>query len=235
MKRPVSSCLTYLTVWLFLLPLAFFLLFNGCGGSSSGPVNPVLTVAFGSTAAVDGSNTPNAAANIWQVKTDGSAAVPLTKLTTAAGGSVFFPTWSPDGNKLAFISTRALDGSNTANANSTPNVWVMNVDGSGATPLTKLTANGLMVGRPEWSPDGRKLVFPSSRALDGSDAVNTNSVVNIWVINADGSGATPVTRLTVLTSVLSVWTAQDPSWSPDSKKIAFNSAASLDGSDALNP
>jgi len=45
-----------------------------------------------------------------------------------------------------------------------------------------------------WLKDGTKLAFTSSRALDGSDTSNTNSVVNIWVLNADGSGKSPSLR-----------------------------------------
>ena len=60
------------------------------------------------------------------------------------------PTWSPDGSKIAFHSTR--DGNNE--------IYVMNADGSGQTRLTNNPAAGLL---PAWSPDGIKIAFTSIR------------------------------------------------------------------------
>jgi Tol biopolymer transport system component len=76
-------------------------------------------------------------------------------------------------------------------------IWVMNADGSSPTPLTKLTQASS--GNTVWSPSGAQLFFDSSRALDGSDALNTNNTGDIWVINTDGSGATALTKLTAPT------------------------------------
>jgi Tol biopolymer transport system component len=141
---------------------------------------------------------------------------PLTNLTNAAN---VFPSISPDGSKIAFASTRALDGSDNLNTNTTTNIWVMNADGSSPAHLTNLTAmgpGGTIFGgsRPDqimipWLKDGTKIAFTSSRALDGSDTPNTNSVVNIWVMNADGSAQTPVTKVTDLNIDTS-----EPSWHP---------------------
>src|SRR5262249_7784 len=69
-------------------------------------------------------------------------------------------------------------------------------DGSGAKPLTLLNVPDS--DQPAWSADGGRIAFHSIRALDGRDADNTNSTGNLWVMNADGSGATPLTRLTAL-------------------------------------
>ena len=54
-----------------------------------------------------------------------------------------------------------------------------------------------------WSPDGRKIVFVSDR--DGN--------LEIYVMNADGSGQRNLTRHPGYDS--------DPEWSPDGRKIAF--------------
>jgi TolB protein len=201
----------------------------GCGGNSASPA--VLTVAFQSNAALDGSNNTNAAGNIWISKSDGSGLLPLTRLTTAGADSLE-PIWSPDGKKIAFVSARALDGSDAAIAAN--NIWVMNADGSGAAPITRLTTSGITDWQLTWSHDGQKLAFASSAALDGSDALNANSAFNIWVMNADGTGRTPVTGLTV-PEPDSSWTSQEPIWSPDSTKMVFLSNGALDGTDALNP
>jgi Tol biopolymer transport system component len=70
----------------------------------------------------------------------------------------------------------------------------MNADGSNARPLTKLTAATNV--QPSWSSDGSKILFSSTRALDGSDAPNTNATSNIWFMNSDGTGAKPLTKNT---------------------------------------
>jgi Tol biopolymer transport system component len=184
-------------------------------------------IAFSSARALDGSDALGAD-NIWVVNADGSGATPLTKLTVNFAPSSV-PVWSPDGSKIAFVSRRALDGSNAANTNFTLNVWVMKADGSGAVPLTKLTGSGVLTFNAVWSPDGGKIGFQSNRALDGSDAANTNSTVNVWAMKADGSAAAPLTKLTAFKANSGI-----PVWSPDGSRIAFDSSRALDGSDAAN-
>jgi Tol biopolymer transport system component len=184
-------------------------------------------IAFDSQRALDGSDAAEAG-NIWVVNADGSGAAPLTKLTNIFASSST-PVWSPDGSKIAFTSRRALDGSNAANTNNTRNIWVMKSDGTGATPLTKLTASGASSGDLVWSPDGTKIAFDSRRALDGSDALNTNNTTNIWMMNSDGTAATPLTRLTAANA-----DSLDPVWSRDGSKLAFDSQRALDGSNAAN-
>jgi Tol biopolymer transport system component len=152
----------------------------------------------------------------------------LTQLT-APGAVSFVPVWSPDGSKIAFQSERALDGSNATNTNATDNIWVMKADGSGAAPLTKLTAFRANNGATVWSPDGSKITFHSQRALDGSDAGNTNGTDNIWVMGADGTGAVPLSKLTALNAG-----SFEPVWSREGSKLAFDSQRALDGSAAAN-
>jgi TolB protein len=102
------------------------------------------------------------------------------------------PAWSPDGSKIVFASSRATDGSD--NGSAIQNIWVMNADGTGARALTSLiTASSF---QPRWSAEGSKILFCSSRALDGSDTPNANSTLNVWVMNSDGTGAKPLTRTT---------------------------------------
>jgi TolB protein len=189
-------------------------------------------IIFQSARNLDGSDSlsSNFITNIWVVNSDGSGSATALTKTTVTGTGIDSAVWSPDGSKIAFSSARALDGSDAVNTNGTKNIWLVKTDGSGVTPLTKLTAVGADSDVPSWTPDGSKVVFESGRALDGSDAVNTFGTANAWLINADGSGATAVTKLS--------GSAQEgvatPKLSPDGSKIVFVSARALDGSDTVN-
>lgn len=81
---------------------------------------------------------------IWLVSTTGGAARQLT--TTGSNNT---PRWSPDGTRLAFVSTR--DGS--------PQVWILDLaHGGEAHKVTSIStgASGIV-----WSPDGQNLLFSS--------------------------------------------------------------------------
>lgn len=58
------------------------------------------------------------------------------------------PRWSPDGEKLAFISAR--DGESQ--------IWTIDVSGGALKKITSLSTGG---GDPVWSPDGKWLAFAS--------------------------------------------------------------------------
>ncbi|MCX6573476.1 MAG: protein kinase, partial [Candidatus Aminicenantes bacterium] len=76
---------------------------------------------------------------------------------TFDSGMTAFPTVSPDGKQIAFVSNR--DGST--------NLAVMNLDGTGYREIT-LYANGEQVYNPSWSPSGDRIVFDYS-VRDGRD------------------------------------------------------------------
>lgn len=95
-----------------------------------------------------GVSTPDLAANhslrnIWEVPTNGGESRPLTQ-----GGTDERPRWSPDGTKLAFLSSR--DGA--------PQIYVEGADGGEAQRLTFLS-NG--ADNELWSPDGKWIAFVS--------------------------------------------------------------------------
>lgn len=82
-----------------------------------------------------------------------------------------WPTWSPDGQRLAFHSNRGGDW----------DIWVINLDGTG---LTNLTHHPGADRYPAWSPDGKQIAFTSQRS--GNE--------DIWVMNADGSNPVNLTQ-----------------------------------------
>jgi dipeptidyl aminopeptidase/acylaminoacyl peptidase len=80
-----------------------------------------------------------------------------TRLTTNTANDNQ-PVWSPDGTKIAFTSDRAI-GAGDGNGNGGYELYVMNADG---TNVVRLTYQEGTDSRPEWSPDGGKLIFAST-------------------------------------------------------------------------
>jgi Tol biopolymer transport system component len=104
---------------------------------------------------------------------------------TTASTSCYQPVFSPDGNRVAFISDSATDGVNE--------LWLSNTSTMPPTAADKI--NGALVSGgdvvfgydglaiQEFSPDSKKLAYLADATTDG--------VTELWM--ADVSGATPMT------------------------------------------
>jgi dipeptidyl aminopeptidase/acylaminoacyl peptidase len=139
------------------------------------------------------------------------------------------PRWSPDGERLAFLSDRS----------GKPQLYVARVNGGEARRFTDLPDGA---GLPVWSPDGASIAFsarveaetppedPKQRErwarrprhvtttaykADGAGYVNDKRS-RIFVVPAAGGEARATTQLDV--------NATDPAWSPDGAQIAYISS-----------
>ena len=126
-----------------------------------------------------------------------------------AAGSGSAPKYAPKVvGRIAFVSNR--DGNRE--------IYVMNADGSGQTRLTNNTENDW---GPSWSPDGRRIAFSPYgfthrvESQGGESYRASYGNLEIYVMNADGSGHTRLTNNTEGDG--------NPSWSPDGRRIAFYS------------
>jgi Tol biopolymer transport system component len=145
-----------------------------------------------------GCGIPNCNFDIYAMNPDGTG---LTQLTTDSAYDRE-PAWSPDGSKIAFVSSRDDPNPSTCSA-CVREIYVMNADGTGQ---TRLTTDSLVSEHPTWSPDGKQIAFQRTNldCFHGGDA-------SIRVVNADGTGEAEV-----------VSDAAAPHWSPDGQKILIH-------------
>lgn len=122
------------------------------------------------------------------------AGAAATRLTTNEATDLG-PVFSPDGNKIAFISDRPVEGSYSGN-----HVFVMNADGTGETNVScpEGPCSHSWIQRPlSWAPDGSNVVFATGygeihRAdAEGSGTTNLSTTPESWgrrpIYSANGS------------------------------------------------
>jgi tetratricopeptide (TPR) repeat protein len=129
-------------------------------------------------------------AEIYVMNADGSGQRRLTHDKASDNA----PRFSRDGSQIAFSSQRegGFD------------IFVMNADGTDQRRLTDFTRRGLGAVNPDWSPDGKRVLFRSRlKNLD------------VYVIGLDGTGLVKLTD--------EPRGVNNPAWSPDGRKIAFAS------------
>ena len=104
---------------------------------------------------------------------------------------------SPDGFWIAYVVTKVdLDANKSSS-----NLWLADV--AGKNPPKRLTSTDKKDRHPRWSPDGKRILFESSRSGE----------TQLWTIDVRGGEARQITNLAT--------EASGAIWSADGKNIAF--------------
>ena len=181
-------------IWLVTL-FATAALVSVCGGGE----RPAATglIAFNSCS--------GASCGIYVIGADGSEKTRLTLVQELERD----PTWSPDGTRIAFERGGEI--------------YSMNPDGSGQTPLTSRSEAATMYAMnesPAWSPDGTRIAFASAQRSWGEEGPNSKDF-DIYLMNADGSTVTRLTYDSVGARGDLLASDVSPAWSADGTRIAF--------------
>ena len=114
----------------------------------------------------------------------------IRKLTNESGLQ-YDPAWAPEASRIAYVSSKGQRGHN---------IWIMDRFGGNRTPLTHSIYYNVL---PDWSPDGKKIVFASNRTGN----------YDIWVMDSFGKNKKRITTNKGLDT--------HPVWSPDGEEILF--------------
>lgn len=127
---------------------------------------------------------------IYMVYADGRQ---TTRLTHSRGDDQH-PTFSPDGQRIAFASGRVPFNNE---------IFTLDLSDTAASNLSQFPIGDY---HPDWSPDGSKVAFASLRDLNWE----------LYAMDADGQNTVRLTDHPAFDGY--------PAWSPDSRRIAFASA-----------
>jgi TolB protein len=129
--------------------------------------------------------------NIFVMDADGTDVTQLTFQDFPNGD--IQPTWSPDGNQIAYLHTTA----------SSQDVYVMDADGDNQTPVTATAGNEYS---PVWSPDGELVAVELGSEIVTVDVDSPTTVANLTMTTvqdqyaswapAGGGGGAPNTKIT---------------------------------------
>jgi dipeptidyl aminopeptidase/acylaminoacyl peptidase len=153
-------------------------------------------------------------------------------------GADYSPCWSPDGKKLAFVSTRG----------GSAQIWVIPVDGGEARKITDIPTG---VSSPLWSPDGKRFAFTSSvypecgdmdcnrKKLEEAESSKVKARLldhlmyrhwNSWrdgrwehlfISDADGENLVEINKGRTDVPPISLGGSRDYDFSPDGKEICY--------------
>ncbi|RAJ90693.1 dipeptidyl aminopeptidase/acylaminoacyl peptidase [Larkinella arboricola] len=126
--------------------------------------------------------TDNAFSHLWIVDVRGGKPIPLT----SGPYNDHSLSWSPDSQRIAFVSNRSADADN----NQRNDLWSVQLSNQ---QITRRTENFGTVYQPVWSPDGQQIAF-----LGTTSRVSTNDSpaedTHLYVLSTATNGPVCLTR-----------------------------------------
>jgi len=154
--------------------------------------------------------------HIWRVRIDGTQRRQMTR----GSNSCSSPSWFPDGEKIAFLSSSKKSGNSQEDSNN--QIFFMYMDGGEAWQVTEHKES---IRSFRISPDGTKILFTSRNPLskeekeqqkkkDDEEVVDQDfRMTHLWIYDLNKNEEMCLTE--------GDFTISGPRWSPDSKYIAY--------------
>jgi Tol biopolymer transport system component len=117
---------------------------------------------------------PKSELAVFVMNADGSGRRQVTHIPAEEGGAQW-PVWSPNGRLLA-VQVNSRTTKNSAH------IWIVDAATGDAHKIAAHSA-AYVDETPSWFPDGKRIAFQSNRT----------GRMEVWVMNADGSGARQLT------------------------------------------
>jgi Tol biopolymer transport system component len=156
-----------------------------------------------------------ATSEVWIMNADGSNPTRLTfNSDPPPNGLDQMPGISPDGTRIAFMTTRETPPMPTGQEF---DIWVMNSDGGGQQALLHGTGESYF---PEFTPDGQTVVMAHEVSGD----------LDIAYVPSTGGPFSSATQVTEASTVVET----HPSVSPDGTRVAFARRLTLPNHDILS-
>ena len=149
------------------------------------------------------SNFQDSVMQIWMMDIEGKNKIKLTNLADGACQ----PDWSPDGNKIVFISPCKAKKETYEGAR----LFILDLSSNNEIYPVSIPLDPSGDFDPEWSPDGNEIVFSSFRS--GNHPTTKERLLHIYVYNFTTDSLSELTNTR--------WRDRAPSWAMDGSKISF--------------
>jgi Tol biopolymer transport system component len=161
--------------------------------SPSATATPTVTPVGGGRGQIAYASDLSGLPQIWLMNADGTGKRQITEMPEGACQ----PAWSPDGDRLAFISPCGSNQEIYPGAR----IFLINADGTGLTGLPYTPGGDF---DPAWSPDGGQIAFTSIRDFNRAQ---------VYVYDFESGEIRSLSANTVRDN--------QPAWSPNGDQIAF--------------